>query len=652
MNGFRHFLPITKVDAVNQLVYCTFTEEVPDRSKEILDYDTSAPFFKAWSDGLAKTTGGKNLGNVREMHQPTVAAGQVTEMNLDDLTKRIHGCIKVTDDAAWKKVEAGTYTGVSIGGSYIKRWNDPNNIALKRYTADPMEISLVDLPCLPTATFELIKRAPVTVEHKNATGEVESTSVEEQIVTTTEHFSKVSDTPPPYSELDPDLAQVWQARDGKSFAKKADAVAYNEELDAADLLKSQEALTTAVKTLSTDALGLMNQIAAALSKKDGGAETVIEIPEGTTSGVSKATPSPTLQSVSSPAFVMKAHLKAELKKAAEGSSSETVSAILAKGLYTVGRVADLLMELSWLKSDCEWEEQWETAVEGETPSSLPNMFATVVDQLCTLLRQMVVEETSELMSGLDVEVIDSFAMSAVPGMAGLLMAKTLMAMTEEEKKVEAPEYLVKLTRMAKLAKGMDPTAAKYIQKAHNSLSKMSTGLTCTGADTVAKKAASASNPMFDNLQQAHDCICAMGASCEAGDAAGTDDSEDMEKLAKVFGFSDVGVLKEGLSKVAVVMTENEILTKTLNDMKPGMEALLKRVKTLEDQPLPGKGVTKTFSVSKQADGVIDEPGALAGGKIMSSDDLVNQLEKSGLSQDEVNKAMMKLALRNGRSVGG
>ena len=38
----------------------------------------------------------------------------------------------------------------------MKRWPDPDT-SLVRYTAEPHEISLVDLPCLPDATFEVVK---------------------------------------------------------------------------------------------------------------------------------------------------------------------------------------------------------------------------------------------------------------------------------------------------------------------------------------------------------------------------------------------------------------------------------------------------------------------------------------------------------------
>ena len=63
---------------------------------------------------------------------------------------------KIVDDDEWRKVTEGVYTGFSQGGRYVKRWPDPDT-SLIRYTAEPHEISLVDLPCLPDATFEVVK---------------------------------------------------------------------------------------------------------------------------------------------------------------------------------------------------------------------------------------------------------------------------------------------------------------------------------------------------------------------------------------------------------------------------------------------------------------------------------------------------------------
>jgi 8-oxo-dGTP pyrophosphatase MutT (NUDIX family) len=150
----RLFVPIQKIDCAQRLVYGTAASEMPDHAQEIFDYDTSKPLFRAWSDGFAKTTGGKSLGNVRSMHNAKIAAGKVTSIDFNDATKTVDMAIKVVDDDEWRKVDEGVYTGISIGGKYAKRWRDGDHT---RYTAQPSEVSLVDNPCIPNATFMAVK---------------------------------------------------------------------------------------------------------------------------------------------------------------------------------------------------------------------------------------------------------------------------------------------------------------------------------------------------------------------------------------------------------------------------------------------------------------------------------------------------------------
>ncbi len=154
MSALRMFIPITKVDAAQRLVYGLATAEVEDRAGEICDYVSTKPLYEKWSEEIAKSSGGKSLGNLRAMHGP-VAAGKVTRIYFNDADKQIEICAKVIDDAEWAKVTEGVYTGFSQGGAYARRWTDEDG--LTRYTADPSEISLVDLPCLPQASFEMIK---------------------------------------------------------------------------------------------------------------------------------------------------------------------------------------------------------------------------------------------------------------------------------------------------------------------------------------------------------------------------------------------------------------------------------------------------------------------------------------------------------------
>ncbi|HWE06947.1 MAG TPA: hypothetical protein VG274_09580, partial [Rhizomicrobium sp.] len=49
-----------------------------------------------------------------------------------------------------------------MGGKYLRRWPDEANPQLTRYTPQPAEVSLVDNPCIPTATFEIVKEDGTT----------------------------------------------------------------------------------------------------------------------------------------------------------------------------------------------------------------------------------------------------------------------------------------------------------------------------------------------------------------------------------------------------------------------------------------------------------------------------------------------------------
>ena len=214
MTNLRMFIPLTKIDAGKRLVYGVVTAETPDRGNEVCDYASTKPYYQKWSDEFRKASGGKSLGNLRAMHGK-VAAGRVEAIYFNDDDKQIEVCAKIIDDAEWAKVEAGVYTGFSQGGGYVKRWPDENDPDLMRYTASPCEISLVDLPCLPSATFAMIK----------ADGAVETMK---------------------FASFDTAVEQVWMAGDGKTFKKKAEALAHQA------LLTSSASMLGALERMEND----------------------------------------------------------------------------------------------------------------------------------------------------------------------------------------------------------------------------------------------------------------------------------------------------------------------------------------------------------------------------------------------------------------
>lgn len=147
------FVPLMKVDVEHRLLIGTMTQEVEDRMGETMDYDTSKAYFQKWSDAVSKASGGKSVGNLRIMHGLAVA-GIVKSMEFDDENKAINIVAEVVDEDTWQMVLKGGYTGFSIGGRYVKKFK---RAGMQMFTVDPFEVSVVDLPCVPTATFEVIK---------------------------------------------------------------------------------------------------------------------------------------------------------------------------------------------------------------------------------------------------------------------------------------------------------------------------------------------------------------------------------------------------------------------------------------------------------------------------------------------------------------
>src|SRR5260221_2275707 len=149
MKSVHLFAQIAKIDESKHEVWGVATAEVVDKEGEIFDYKSSKPYFKRWSDEIAKATDGKSLGNVREMHEPS-AIGKLVALEFDDDLKQIYVGAKIIDDPAWQKCTGGVYTGFSIGGQYVKAWKDGEHV---RFTANPAEISVVDNPCVSGAHF-------------------------------------------------------------------------------------------------------------------------------------------------------------------------------------------------------------------------------------------------------------------------------------------------------------------------------------------------------------------------------------------------------------------------------------------------------------------------------------------------------------------
>lgn len=160
MKSLLKFIQLRKVAEQSDgtlLVSGMVTAELPDQDREVCDYESTKPYYKALVERFRKTTSAvagmeTSLFPVREMHQ-LICAGAGKSIEFDDAAKTIDVTVHVVDQGSCAKVKAGALVGFSQGGDYIKTWKKGD---LTYYTADPGEVSLVDSPCLAEAVIETL----------------------------------------------------------------------------------------------------------------------------------------------------------------------------------------------------------------------------------------------------------------------------------------------------------------------------------------------------------------------------------------------------------------------------------------------------------------------------------------------------------------
>lgn len=343
MKQFKITVPIVKIDEAQRLVYGIAAIEKVDKSKEIMDYESSKPNFEAWSDEISKATKGKSVGNLREMHENS-AVGKLTEFSPNDEEKQFEVVAKVVDDQAWEKVAEGVYTGFSIGGEYERRWDDPVNKGVKRYTAKPAEISLVDNPCIPGAVFEFIKSDGAKEMRKFA---------------------------PSMSEFEIDrVATLVLAKMQKAEPKKK--TVSGQELSASDFafVGDPDDIETWKLPIHDEshvrnALARFNQTEGLGDKKDAVAKKLVAAAKK--------------YGIDTKGFE-EDYVKLYVPK-------------LKKSLWDVGRLSQLLMELNDIRVCLMWEAEYEA-----DGSPIPKQLTDQINNLSTILVDLVSEETSELVA--------------------------------------------------------------------------------------------------------------------------------------------------------------------------------------------------------------------------------------------------------------
>ncbi len=306
------FIPLEKINIKERLVYGTIAAEEVDRVGEILDYASAKAAFKKWSDGQHEASGGKSYGNVRSMHNRTAAGKVAQPLHFDDELKKISACVYVSDDAEWQKIQDGVFTGFSPGGGYAKIWQDGKH---KRYTPVIVELSLVDVPCQPSATFACTK----------ADG--------------TEELRKFKNA----DELG-DIEQGFRAKDGRFFKAKVACEKWNKFID--EMAKLREEAETAVMHPALEALHAADAAVEKLAKAADPDEDEDEEDEE------------------------EAAARKVLLKKGEGYD-------LQKGFCNIARLASIIDDLSWLLESCEYEREAEKD-ESQVPAELEAAIKTLV----------------------------------------------------------------------------------------------------------------------------------------------------------------------------------------------------------------------------------------------------------------------------------
>lgn len=469
MRSRNLFVQFTKIDEEKREVAGRLTQDIRDRDNEFWDYESSVPHMKAWSQGFEDATGGKSVGNLRAMHH-AISAGKLTSIDFNDAEKAVDIVAKIVDDAEWEKTKEGVYTGFSLGGNIVRSWRDPKNPLFKRFEVDPVEASLVDLPCVPTAMFSYVK----------AGGVVE-----------TRRFKKVAEP----------VTQEYADAEGKKFPL------FTKTFVRASLaLWGQPQMRAPYDERTQDAIGRKIRTAA----KAAGIDAVTE----------------------------KALLRGDF----------------SKGLYDVGRLADLVQSLAWLQQSAKYERDAE-----DDGSTVPDQLCDAVAGLLDTLESMIGEEGDELLRML--------------GHANTLTNKEAVIMSDADKSGK----VVGQAEWAKLA-------AKHIEK-------------LTGIHTAMKAAHAVLGDACEKIAGFKDDV---GGESSAKIATG-----EVEKVAKADFEKVLGErnefekrLTEASEELATAISERDAFKKTAEELAEAGETLLSATTVR-------KGHLR--AIDRAADQVTDEP---------------------------------------------
>ncbi len=359
--------------------------------------------------GIATSAAGQSpsLGNVRLQHRSEVG-GKVTKIDYKDDQKAIWVEASPVSEEVWEMIKQGYYTGWSVGGKILKTKKEGK---YTRFWFSLSELSAVDNPANPDATFAFV-RADGSIELRKFRRNPES--VIDDIATnarkTAQEFAAAANpVAPPLTPNDTwegsqpegasmalftpeQLAQIEHVilkKDGKTkrvagedltssaFAYVGDKddpstwklpIHFSSEEKSKRHVRNALARESQTKGIPEDEKAAVHAKIVAAAKKYG-----IDV-----------------ESEKAKADAFCDLVKAALKKSYDGDE-------IKKGMWDIGVLAETLSTLSYLYYNCLMEAMWE---EDDRDDVLAVELAAAVEHLVVILKDMVEEETSELIPAL------------------------------------------------------------------------------------------------------------------------------------------------------------------------------------------------------------------------------------------------------------
>lgn len=398
---FRKFIPFWKVDEATREVYGIVTAELPDKTDEVCDYATTLPYYKALADEMGKASDGQNICPLREMHQSS-AVGKGISFEPHDAEKEIVMRFKVVDDNAWKKVTEKVYTGFSQGGNYIKKWFQDG---LTYYTADPVEVSLVDNPCLGAARFYIKSNGAVELQKLGGTsievakgaqdsGDLyETVKLMNRIGTNLMKGEQSVASPSVTAEIEAILKKHGVIKEPK--ARKvageiltADCFAYVPDAEKPETWGCPIKFTSADVAKAEIRRSLSHLGSACWPPEEAKAAVKVKLIAAAKAAGIEVTDASREAVKTAVVKVLPAYLAIEPAKTKLAGKS---AADVAKGMYSVAQLGVMLEDLSWMVASTEYERERE-----QDESPVPDDLRSALEGLIPIFIAMATEEATEL----------------------------------------------------------------------------------------------------------------------------------------------------------------------------------------------------------------------------------------------------------------